>query len=110
LNFIKPSFAEICSLYPQTLITLDEGKISLDIVGSWTLMSGDYIDQTYAIFATMVPNGMAANVAMKMYIADHKMEITPNKSNIVVTVDGNAIDHEKGIMVPKDEPQSFVFK
>jgi len=73
-------------------------------------MSGDHIDQTYAIFVTSLSDAMVARIAMKMYIADHEMEITSNESNIVVTIDGNTVDHEKGVMVPKDEPQSFVFK
>jgi len=109
-NFIESSFAEVCSVYPQTLITLDEGEIPLVIFGHWALISGDYIDQTYAIFASTVQRGNTRKIAMKMYVADHEIEIIPNEFNTVVTVDGNTVDHKKGLMVPKDEPQSFVFK
>lgn len=74
----------------------------------WTLASGDYIDQTYAIFVKAVQDNA---LAVKIYIAGHEMNIVPNENHIVVTVDGNVVEqHEKGIMVPKDELRSYAIK
>lgn len=73
----------------------------------WVLVSGDHIDQTYAVFVKSVQGN---KLAVKMYVANHEMEITPNEFNADVTVDGHVYQHEKGVMVPKDEPKSYVFK
>lgn len=101
-------FAEICTVYPQALITLDESVIPFVILDKWVLISGDHIDRTYAVFVKSV---QGTKLAVKMYAADHEMEIVPNEFNAVVTVDGNVVNqHERGVVVPKDEPKSYVFK
>ncbi|EFN69845.1 Vitellogenin [Camponotus floridanus] len=99
--------SEICTIYPKILIT---GKDVIPFVTSdkWTLVSGDYIDQTYAIFVKAVQDNA---LAVKIYIAGHEMNIVPNENHIVVTVDGNVVEqHEKGVVVPKDELRSYAIK
>lgn len=74
----------------------------------WTLVSGDYVDHTYAVFVKSVQGN---KLAVKMYIADHDMKIVPDEYRAVVTVDGNVVEqHEKGVVVPKDEPKSYAIK
>ncbi|XP_014484680.1 PREDICTED: uncharacterized protein LOC106749573 [Dinoponera quadriceps] len=108
LDKITQGNSKICTVYPQVLITLDSGVIPFTVPEQWTLVSGDHVDQTYAIFAKAVQGNM---IAVKIYIAGHEMEITPTGPNHIVTVDGNVIDqHEKGVMVPEDEPKSYAFK
>ncbi|XP_011644827.2 uncharacterized protein LOC105431979 [Pogonomyrmex barbatus] len=108
LHKITQGQSKICTVYPQVLITLDEGVIPLNILDKWTLVSGDHIDRTYAIFVKSV---QVNKLAVKMYIAGHEVEIIPNELNAAVTVDGNVIDkYEKGIVIPKDEPNSYAFK
>lgn len=100
--------SEICTIYPQSLVTLDEGVIPFVTLDKWTLVSGDHIDRTYAIFVKSVQN---TKLAVKMYIGDHEMEIIPNDVNVHVSVDGKVVNqHERGVMVPKDEPHSFAFR
>ncbi|XP_011873296.1 PREDICTED: uncharacterized protein LOC105565058 isoform X2 [Vollenhovia emeryi] len=100
--------AKICTIYPEALVTLDEGVIPFVVFDKWTLVSGDHVDRTYAIFVKSV---QGTKLAVKMYIADHEMEIIPNEFNAIVTVDGTIINqHEKGVVVPKDEPKSYAFK
>lgn len=87
---------------------MDEGVIPFVMSDKWTLVSGDYIDSTYAVFVKSVQN---TKLAMKIYVADHEMEIMPNDSNTLVSVDGKIVNqHEKGVIVPKDEPHSYAFK
>lgn len=101
-------FAEFCSIYPKNLVNLNDAIIPFTLSNeSWTLVSGDYVDQTYAVFAKVVQNDM---VAVKMYAADHEMEIMPSELNTSVTVDGELIvDHKDGFLVD-DRPKYFVFK
>lgn len=90
------------------LITLDNGVIPFKVPNEWTLVSGDHIHHTYAVFAKSVQNNM---IAMKAYVADHEMEIKPTGSSHIVTIDGNVIDqHENGVMIPEDESKSYAFK
>lgn len=90
------------------MVTLDEGVIPFVMFDKWTLVSGDHIHRTYAIFVKSVQGN---KLAVKMYIAEHEMEIIPNEFNAIVTVDGNVVDHhERGVVVPKDEPKSYAFK
>ncbi|XP_018358999.1 PREDICTED: uncharacterized protein LOC108758502 [Trachymyrmex cornetzi] len=99
---------KICTVYPQALVTLDEGVIPFVVFDKWTLVSADHIDWTYAVFVKSV---QGTKLAIKMYVADHEMEIVPNEFNTVVTVDGNVINqHEKGVVIPKDEPKSYALK
>uniref|UniRef100_A0A348G627 Very high density protein 1 n=1 Tax=Odontomachus monticola TaxID=613454 RepID=A0A348G627_ODOMO len=108
LSKVTQGLTKICTVYPQVLITLDNGVIPFMVPDQWTLVSGDHVDQTYAIFAKAVQGNM---IAVKVYIAGHEMEIMPTGSNHVVTVDGNVIvQHEKGVIVPEDEPKFYAFK
>ncbi|KAL0116776.1 hypothetical protein PUN28_009999 [Cardiocondyla obscurior] len=108
LHKMSQNQAKICTIYPQTLVTLDESVMPFVVFDKWTLISGDHIDRTYAIFVKSV---QGTKLAVRVYVADHEMEIVPNEFNAVVSVDGNVIEHyEKGVIVPKDEPKSYVFK
>ncbi|XP_070169151.1 larval-specific very high density lipoprotein [Polyergus mexicanus] len=99
--------SKICTVYPQTLVILDEGVIPF-VSNTWTLVSGDYVDQTYAVF---VKSAQSNTLAIKMYVADHEVMIMPDNYRAVVTVDGNVVkQHEKGVMVPKDEPNSYAIR
>lgn len=90
------------------MITTDNGVIQFPVSNEWTLVSGDHIDQTYAVFVKSVQGD---KLAMKIYIADHEMEVMPNESGAVVTVDGKVMDqHEKGVVVPKDELETYAIK
>lgn len=98
----------MCTVYPKVLITLDNGVIPFVVSDQWTLVSGDHIDQSYAIFAKSEQGNM---IAVKMYVAGHEVEIMPNKPNPVVTVDGVVeVYHEKGVMVPANETKSYAMR
>ncbi|XP_012220182.1 vitellogenin-5 [Linepithema humile] len=99
--------SKICTIYPQSLITLENGMLPFVVTDKWTLVSSDHIDQTYAVFVKSVQNN---KLAMKVYVADHEMEVMPNDVDVVVSIDGNTIDHKKGIVVPQDEPKSYAMK
>lgn len=100
--------AEICTVYPQVLIALDNSVIPFTLPDQWTLVSGDHVDQTYAVVAKVVQGN---TIAVKIYVADHEMEIMPTGPNHIVTIDGHVIDqHQKGVMVPNDEPKFYTFK
>lgn len=74
----------------------------------WTLVSGDHVDQTYAVFVKAVQDNI---FAVKIYVSGHEMEIIPAGPNHIISVDGRLISqHEKGVMVPEDEPKSYAFK
>lgn len=89
------------------MVTLDEDVIPF-VSNTWTLVSGDYVDQTYAVFVKPVQSN---TLAIKMYVADHEMMIVPDEYRAVVTVDGNVVEqHEKGVVVPKDEPNSYAIR
>lgn len=101
------SLAEICTIYPKTLIT-GKGTIPFVMSDKWTLVSGDYVDQTYGIFVKSVQDNA---LAVKMYVADHEMNIVPHENHTVVIVDGNVVEQlEKGVVVPKDELRSYAIK
>ncbi|XP_072766849.1 larval-specific very high density lipoprotein [Anoplolepis gracilipes] len=100
--------SKICTVYPKTLITLDEGVFPVVTSDKWTLVSGDYIDQTFAVFVKSMQDN---TLAMKMYVGDHELKIVSDENNAVVTVDGNMVEqYKKGVVVPKDEPKSYAIK
>ncbi|XP_025152987.1 uncharacterized protein LOC105191299 isoform X2 [Harpegnathos saltator] len=108
LNKVTQELIKICTVYPQVLITLDNGLIPFTVPDQWTLVSGDHVDQTYAVF---IKNVQPNTIAVKVYVAGHEIEIIPSSPSHIVTVDGNMIDqYEKGVMVPEDESKSYAFK
>lgn len=101
-------FAEVCTVYPQVSIGFDDDVVSHDVFDKWTLVSGNYVDQTFAVFVRSVEGD---KFAVKMYVGGHQLEIVPDESNVIVRVDDNVVEqHENGVMVPKDEPISYAMK
>lgn len=106
---VRLLFAEICTVYPQLLITLNNAATPFAVSDQWTLASADYDDQTYAVFAKSVQGD---TIAARMYVADHVIEIAPSgKFNATVIVDGNAVvGHEKGVLVTSDKSKHYAFR
>lgn len=98
---------EICTIHPQVLITFDNSVIPFVLFDKWTLLTGDHVHQTYAVFVKSVQNN---KLAMRVYVADHEVDVTPNGVNAVVSVDGNMMDHKKGIVIPQNELKSYAMK
>ncbi|RLU17871.1 hypothetical protein DMN91_010110 [Ooceraea biroi] len=108
LRKMTQGLSKICTIYPEVAITTDNGVIQFPVPDEWTLVSGDHIDQSYAVFVKSTQND---KLAIKMYVAGHEMEVMPTESSATVTVDGNVVDqHEKGVMVPKGEPETYAIK
>ncbi|KAG7189215.1 hypothetical protein KM043_008778 [Ampulex compressa] len=96
-----------CTVYPQVLITLDNGTLPFVVSDQWTLISGDHVDQTFAVFVKSVPDN---KLATKVFVGGHELEIVPSDVK-PVTVNGNIVKHyEKGVVVPADEPESYAIK
>lgn len=98
---------ETCTVYPKVMVTFDNGIMPFVLPDKWTLVSGDHIDQTYAVFVKSVQND---KLAMKVYVAGHEMDVMPNDAGVVISVDGNMIDQHKGIVIPQDDLKSYAMK
>ncbi|KAK2584789.1 hypothetical protein KPH14_007107 [Odynerus spinipes] len=100
---------KLCTVYPQVLLTADTGTIPFTFPHQWTLVSGDYVHHTFAIFAKVVQDN---KIAVKMHVGDHVVEIMPDTIKPIVTVDGNILVEsiEKGVVVPADEFNTYTFK
>ncbi|XP_017887185.1 uncharacterized protein LOC108629205 [Ceratina calcarata] len=97
-----------CSIYPRVLFTLDNGTLPFIIPDKWTLISGDYVDQTYSVFVKSVQND---KLALKVNIDGVELDVIPGDSGITVTVNNKPVDnYEKGVMVPENEPESYAIK
>lgn len=63
---------------------------------------------SYGIFVKSVQGN---KLAVKMFVGDHEMMIMPDEHHTKVAVDGDVVEqHEKGVVVPKDEPNSYAMK
>ncbi|XP_015176309.1 PREDICTED: vitellogenin-6-like [Polistes dominula] len=110
LNFLNNLLTEqmkICTIYPQVLLTADKGVIPYTVSDQWTLVSGDYVHNTYAVFVKVVQN----NVFAKVFIGEHVIEIVPKEGKPVVTINGNIVKQiEKGVVEPHDALTKYTFK
>lgn len=78
----------------QTLLTFDNRIIPFAFSGQWVLLSGDYIDESYAIFA----KSQWDNLAVKMSIEDDELNISeliraPHNKNFLMTAFNNHLIH-----------------
>ncbi|XP_014607084.1 PREDICTED: uncharacterized protein LOC106788397 [Polistes canadensis] len=98
---------KICTVYPQVLLTADNGVIPYAVSDQWTLLSGDYTHNTYAVFVKVVQN----NILAKVFIGEHTLDIVPTEGKPVVTINGNVVKQiEKGVLEPHDAYTNYIFK
>ncbi|KAI4504781.1 hypothetical protein M0802_000331 [Mischocyttarus mexicanus] len=98
---------KVCTLYPKVLLTADNGVIPFMTSEQWTLLSGDYVDNTYAVFVKVVKN----NVYAKVFIGEHLIEIVPTEGKPLVTINGNEVKQiEKGVLEPHDAFNNYTLK
>ncbi|XP_058809189.1 uncharacterized protein LOC131674495 [Phymastichus coffea] len=62
----------------------------------WTLMSGDYGLMSYAVFVKTIADD---KVAVRVYVLDHVLEVTPSESEPIITLNGEAIAYNNTIAV-----------
>lgn len=97
----------MCSIYPATVLTGDGKNVPFNVTDQWTLISGDHARETFAVFAKMIGD----NMAVKVYVTDHQLEIAPSADNKVqLIVDGQPANQlEGGVLVP-DNTTTWVLK
>lgn len=100
-------FTEMCTILPKVLLTFDNGTILSDAMNQWTLLVGNHVEKNFAVTTKLVKN---SKMDVKIFVGEHEMEIANTDSGIVVTVDQHVVDHEKGVMVPDNQPESFAMK
>ncbi|XP_034178642.2 larval-specific very high density lipoprotein [Osmia lignaria lignaria] len=98
---------KMCTILPKVLLTFDNGTILSDASDKWTLLVGNHIEKSFAVTTKLVRN---SKMDVKIFVGEHEMEIANTDSGIVVTVDQKVVDHERGVMVPENQPESFVMK
>ncbi|XP_003704320.3 larval-specific very high density lipoprotein [Megachile rotundata] len=102
------SYTKLCTMYPRVMMTFDNGTIPFVVPEEWTLLVGDHVDHSFAIHAKLVKN---SKIDVKIFVGEHEMEIANTDSGVVVTVDKKVVNnHEKGVMVPENQPDSYAMK
>ncbi|XP_012273871.1 uncharacterized protein LOC105696201 [Orussus abietinus] len=100
--------SKICSVYPQVVITADNGAIDYTLTNKWTLMAGHYIHNYFAIFVRATEGN---KVAVKIYVKAHHMEITPTESNVIVKIDDQIVgSHQNNTIFPPGTPDDYIFR
>ncbi|CAK9819554.1 vit-2 [Anthophora quadrimaculata] len=97
-----------CTIYPNVLLTVDNGTIPYIVPNRWTLISGDHVDQTFSVFVKLIQNNQ---IAVKIYVGGDEMTITPADSSEIVNVNNKVIDtYMNGVMVPENTPDSYAIR
>lgn len=105
-NYVNKAI-KFCTVNPRVLINLDNGVTPFIVSDKWTLLSGDHVEQTYSIFVKLVQNDQ---LALRVYIGGHELEIMPTDRSVTVTVNNKVVDkYDKGVMVP-DNSESFAIR
>ncbi|KOC66503.1 Vitellogenin [Habropoda laboriosa] len=101
-------YTKACTIYPQVVLTFDNGTIPYVVPDKWTLISGDHVDHTYSVFVKLVQNN---KLAMKFFVGPHEMTVMPGDTGEMVSVNNNVIEnHRKGVMVPENTPDSYAIR
>lgn len=69
------------------------------VPGQWTLVTGDYKSNVFSVFVKSVE---PKKLGLLISITNHTVEIIPTEANPTVTVDGEAVSYENGLVVPEN--------
>ncbi|XP_046813356.1 LOW QUALITY PROTEIN: uncharacterized protein LOC124421789 [Vespa crabro] len=110
-NFLQNLYnhqLKICTVYPQILVMIDNNNIPYKVPDQWTLVSGDYVYKTFAVFVKVVENIMST----KVIVGEHVLEIVPTENESLIMINGTVVVNpfKKGIVEPRDDYSTYAFK
>ncbi|XP_046735153.1 uncharacterized protein LOC124404801 [Diprion similis] len=92
---------KFCTIYPEVLINTDGGIMPFILPSEWTLLTSDTARHMFSVFVKRIDP--VKKMGLLMSVANHTIEVIPSNTIPTVTVDGEVIDCENGISVPKGE-------
>ncbi|XP_015109755.1 uncharacterized protein LOC107036344 isoform X1 [Diachasma alloeum] len=99
----------LCSLRPKVVLTTDGGEIPYMVTDDWTLATGDYVMQSFAVFVKSVNNVMG----VKFFSGKDVVEFSPNVNGYSLKINDEEFAVSRminGTFVPEDDDFSWSFK